>query len=157
MFLFHCFKPQGKRFKTEKVLSKKLLQHVWGIFQTLRYFSARNHRILWRKSSAFHNFPEMLPSLKSHNFRATEPFLKSRHSRNISWLQFVDFCGKLFFLARLKYPTVHLPEAFFRKIPCTALVMVIPRSTASITEKSLRHCGCSCSVGLDTVSAKSSS
>ena len=42
MFLFHCFKPRGKIFKTERLLSKKLLQHVSGIFQTLGHFSAQN-------------------------------------------------------------------------------------------------------------------
>ena len=31
----------------------------------------------------FRDFSEKSPSLKSHNFRATEPFLKSRHSRII--------------------------------------------------------------------------
>ena len=75
----------------------------------------------------FRDLSEMLPRLKSHNFYDIEPFLKSRHSRNISWLQFVHFCRKIIFLTRLKYPTVHLPEAFFRKIPFTALAMTCPR------------------------------
>ena len=38
-------------------------------------------------------FPQKLLSSRGHNFFATDPFGMSRHSRSISWLQFVDFCG----------------------------------------------------------------
>ena len=64
-----------------------------------------------KKTLDFIDFSEMLPRLESHNFRATELFLKSRHSRIIYWLQFVHFCRKRFFLASLRYPTAHLSEA----------------------------------------------
>ena len=35
------------------------------------------------KNIDFHDFSVKLPRLKSHNFRATEQFKKSRHSRII--------------------------------------------------------------------------
>ena len=40
-------------------------------------------RIRLRKSMDFDDFSGKSPRLKGHNFRATEPFSKSRHSRNI--------------------------------------------------------------------------
>ena len=85
-------------------------------------FFLQNHWICLRKCEGCGDFSEKSPRSKGHNFRATEPFLKSRHSRNIYSLQFVDFCRKFLFLPRLKYPAAHLPEAIFRKIPCTALL-----------------------------------
>ena len=97
------------------------LWDFWCFFGEGTFFS-QNSRIRLRKFGGCGDFSEKSPRLKGHNFRATESFLKSRHSRNIYWLQFVDFCGDCFFLVRLRYPAVHLPDVFFRKMPCTALV-----------------------------------
>ena len=56
---------------------------IFGAFFGEGTFFSQNSRIRLRKFGGCGDFSEKSPRLKGHNFRATEPFLKSRHSRNI--------------------------------------------------------------------------
>ena len=62
-YLKNCKNGCGKTFATFKIY-----------FETLGHFWAPNPKIRLRKSVDFDDFSEKSPRLKSHNFRATEPF-----------------------------------------------------------------------------------